>query len=67
MLDVGVRPAARLRRCWPRSAFAVFAFAYIRRALAKIPNPVRTQLWLDDPTHAEELVRECEEALRDPH
>jgi CHAT domain-containing protein len=39
---------------------------YVRYALSRIPNPVRVQLWLDDPTRAEDLVRECEEALADP-
>jgi CHAT domain-containing protein len=47
-------------------AFSMFAFLYVRGALAKIPNPVSVQLWLDDPTHAESLRRECEQALDDP-
>lgn len=42
------------------------ALAYVRYALTKIPSPVRTQMWLDDPTRAGDLVRECEEALADP-
>ena len=65
MLDVGFGltfPQA----CLAALAFSAFAFAYVRHAIANIPSPVRTQLWLDDPTHADELVRECAEALRDP-
>ena len=45
--------------------FGAVSLRYIRSALTRIPNPVRVQLWLDDPTRAEDLVRECEQALAD--
>ncbi len=48
------------------SAFSCAAFTYVRNRVAAVPTPVRVAIWLDDPTRAEKLVRECEQELLDP-
>lgn len=47
-------------------AGSTLIFVRVRAAVAKAPMPGRLQmLWLDDPTRAGDLVRECERDLAD--
>jgi CHAT domain-containing protein len=45
------------------AAGAAGGIRYVKVALARGPRPVRTPLWLDDATRAEELVAACEHEL----
>jgi len=59
----GVHPAVALAVSHAVS-FAVFAC--LAAAARRLPSPVRSPMWLDDPTHAERLIAECEQELLDP-
>jgi CHAT domain-containing protein len=48
------------------AAFGYLSFRYVIGSMSKLRSPVRSQIWLDDPTKAGDLVRECEDALADP-